>query len=65
MIVFGIDISSFVNKVFHSVHMASFNCYMQVSHLKEKNKEKPTHTANFKRKSVKGNKKLDDIQANY
>ena len=38
MIIFDVDISSFVNKVFHSVHMASFNGYVQVSRLIEKNK---------------------------
>ena len=35
MIIFGVDISSFVNKVFHSVHMSSFNFQVQASHLKK------------------------------
>ena len=50
MIKEGMLENSFVNKVFHSVHMASFNGYVQVSHLIEKNK---------------GSKKLADIQASY
>jgi len=38
MIIFGVNISSFVNKVLHSVHMASFNFQVQVIHLMERNK---------------------------
>ena len=33
-----VDIRSLVNKVFHSAHMASPNCQVQVSHLMERNK---------------------------
>ena len=35
-IVLDVDISSFVNKILHYIHMGSFSCQMHWSHLMER-----------------------------